>query len=585
MLRRMLGHAGLEIFAIAGILGIIILITGSCPWYLARFYGLDAASVVKNKASHDDANLLLMLDAFITAVHLALPIRWIVLWPVEVAVVICYAVVAFSLGSPMPLDTVLMNVMMMLVLSSAAGLGRRTIEFHERVGFNRIAAEKTLRFQLEHKLEKFTMPQAGPRRTDDAASIPTTTHTGEIFGDLDGLPSEERAERLKQITELGYAEHWLIPEAALHTGPDEVIGRGGFGLVVAATYHGAPVALKVPINPLGTARADSCISSMVYELRIFRRLRHPNVVLFYGACLTEEPVLVMERVRGTPLDQFVQPVPAGPAAADRMKLARDTCCALMYLHAQRPIIVHGDLKGSNVLVEQLAGSVNAKLIDFGLSRLITRSTKPLGGTLRWMAPEVIRSCGKPAPSSDVFSFGRLLFMIMVGRKPLAEVAEGDVVRVAHENRCLELVWPPGVHAVEECRRITDACTRTEPSARPTTLELHLRLQMEEARETCAVKDTIALARGSSIGRPGPQDPASTDPELSQSPSASPIRWGDVGLVGYSSSTLTQEVPSLVEEPVAEVVGAPAPQSSSSSSDRKAGNPGDPADPKTRLNRL
>lgn len=86
------------------------------------------------------------------------------------------------------------------------------------------------------------------------------------------------------------------------------------------------------------------------------------------------------------------------SVAMRIDLAHDTACALTYLHARTPPIVHGDIKGSNVLVERSSpGRLRAKLLDFGLSRTLNRSkSKPLGGTRLWMAPEAAQKC-RPHP--------------------------------------------------------------------------------------------------------------------------------------------------------------------------------------------
>lgn len=56
---------------------------------------------------------------------------------------------------------------------------------------------------------------------------------------------------------------------------------------MGASYHGAEVALKLPRKSCSPASLES-LASVVEELRIFRRLRHPNIVDFYGACIDPE---------------------------------------------------------------------------------------------------------------------------------------------------------------------------------------------------------------------------------------------------------------------------------------------------------
>ena len=116
---------------------------------------------------------------------------------------------------------------------------------------------------------------------------------------------------------------------------------------------------------------------------MLRHVRHPNVVLFYGAYLEPEGGtigLVFEKVNGQPLAAYLD---AGPPARHRHQILLGTGSAVRFLHAQKPCIVHGDLKDRNVLVEAWEAGPRARLLDFGLSRLVTRNAKLLGGTMRW----------------------------------------------------------------------------------------------------------------------------------------------------------------------------------------------------------
>jgi len=155
----------------------------------------------------------------------------------------------------------------------------------------------------------------------------------------------------------------------------------------------------------------------------------------------------------------------GPDIGTRLHLSRDVCFALEYLHAQEPSVVHGDIKPSNVLVESLGGAPHAKLADFGLSRLMTRRAKPLGGTRMWVAPEVLLGRATPAPSSDVFSFGRLFFMTMNAGLPPEYTSTQRPVRILQE----------GASVTDVCLQLFEESTRLDPEERPTTQELLCRL--------------------------------------------------------------------------------------------------------------
>jgi len=238
------------------------------------------------------------------------------------------------------------------------------------------------------------------------------------------------------------------------------------------------VALKVPIASNDPVCGQT-FTSIAHELRMFRRLRHPNIVLCYGACIVPkscEVLLVLEYVRGTRLGVFIAPPPSAPSTADRLQLVSGICCALRYLHSQKPSIVHGDIKCSNVLVEQRLTEVRAKLLDFGLSRLTTQHRLPTGGTLAWMAPEALLDRNyKPSPSSDVFSFGRLLYMIMTGLRPLRDQSESSMRVAAKAGKTHKADWPKEVPLGRDCKEWYEACCSAKPERRPSITMIQQRI--------------------------------------------------------------------------------------------------------------
>lgn len=170
--------------------------------------------------------------------------------------------------------------------------------------------------------------------------------------------------------------------------------------VLARSAGGTPVAVKlVRDQPV----EDNVSSSLANELRVLRHIRHPNVVLFHGACVdlgNGVLALVLERVGGVTLGDCILP-PKSPSRADRHAVILDVCCALRYLHSLTPAVAHGDLKPSNIMVEERPWGPRAKLLDSGLSRVMTCHARPLGGAYAWMAPEVLREACAPAASAII----------------------------------------------------------------------------------------------------------------------------------------------------------------------------------------
>jgi serine/threonine protein kinase len=133
---------------------------------------------------------------------------------------------------------------------------------------------------------------------------------------------------------------------------------------------------------------NSCrrVEQFVNEAAILSRLRHPNLVLFYGctSSRSRELLLVYEFVpNGTVADHL-----HGHRAPERaltwplrLNVAVEAAAALAYLHAVEPApIVHRDVKTNNILLD---ANFHVKVADFGLSRLFPRdathvSTAPQG---------------------------------------------------------------------------------------------------------------------------------------------------------------------------------------------------------------
>ncbi|XWS64649.1 hypothetical protein CRYUN_Cryun05aG0020800 [Craigia yunnanensis] len=170
----------------------------------------------------------------------------------------------------------------------------------------------------------------------------------------------------------------------------ERIGLGSYGEVYHADWNGTEVAVK---KFLDQDFSGAALAEFKREVRIMRRLRHPNVVLFMGA-VTRPPNLsiiteflprgslykILHRPHSPPIDE-----------KRRIKMALDVARGTNCLHTSTPTIVHRDLKSPNLLVDK---NWTVKVCDFGLSRLKHNtflSSKSTAGTPEWMAPEVLRN--------------------------------------------------------------------------------------------------------------------------------------------------------------------------------------------------
>ena len=147
-------------------------------------------------------------------------------------------------------------------------------EVRERAAFVSLVTERSLRAQAEHEVDSLNLVKSVVRDTEV-----TTNVTGQIFDGVAGLDQEAISERWQAIADFGAKEHWLIDPDTIMIHSNRIIGRGGFGLVMEGSYHGARVAVKGTCPGGGRSLHNKAIDSQLNELRMFRRLRHPNIVL------------------------------------------------------------------------------------------------------------------------------------------------------------------------------------------------------------------------------------------------------------------------------------------------------------------
>ncbi|KAK2498645.1 hypothetical protein MC885_004808 [Smutsia gigantea] len=248
---------------------------------------------------------------------------------------------------------------------------------------------------------------------------------------------------------------------------EEIIGVGGFGKVYRALWRGEEVAVKAA--RLDPERDPAVTAEQVrQEARLFGVLQHPNIIALRGACLSPPHLcLVMEYARGGALSRVLagRRVPPHVLVNWAVQVAR----GMNYLHSDAPVpIIHRDLKSINILIleaienHSLSDTV-LKITDFGLAREWHKTTKmSAAGTYAWMAPEVIR-LSLFSKSSDVWSFGVLLWELLTGEVPYREI---DALAVAYGVAMNKLTLPIPSTCPEPFARLLEECWDPDPHGRP-----------------------------------------------------------------------------------------------------------------------
>ncbi|KAG7098230.1 hypothetical protein E1B28_000197 [Marasmius oreades] len=263
------------------------------------------------------------------------------------------------------------------------------------------------------------------------------------------------------------------------------IGGGGFGDVWKGKVRQTIVCLKVVRNfqQGNESNSQDLLKQFKREAIVWKQLEsHPNILPFFGMYDWDgapgKLCLVSPWMEGGNLAHYLNPRPPKmKPVVDHITLvtlAYDVASGLEYLHDRK--IVHGDLKGVNILIRTLK-PLRACIGDFGLSRvsddhaisLSTTSQSRVEGTLRWLAPELLLdpSC-RLSKESDIYAYGCVCYEIFAREVPFfEEPSEGAVVLAIVDGK-----HPSRLDRLEDDEwNLMLACWSSPPAARLTALEV------------------------------------------------------------------------------------------------------------------
>ncbi|KIM76727.1 hypothetical protein PILCRDRAFT_826119 [Piloderma croceum F 1598] len=244
--------------------------------------------------------------------------------------------------------------------------------------------------------------------------------------------------------------------------------KGGISDVYRGVWCGSPVAIKCIRVNIGekSEKTLAVERRLKRESAVWRALSHPNILPFLS--LYNSPEYSMGMVspwmeRGNIMDHLRR-----SPNTDRSLLIRDVASGLAYLHS-KPII-HGDLKGHNVLIDD---NGKACIADFGLSRILEPISEhfPVGGSVRWMAPELLHyGESRETPASDVYSFACTCYEIYTGDPPFHNIPSVfDVILAVYNHQRLPR---PSTHIAASIWELMESCWDAGPDARPRAIDIY-----------------------------------------------------------------------------------------------------------------
>ncbi|KAF9062118.1 kinase-like protein [Rhodocollybia butyracea] len=221
----------------------------------------------------------------------------------------------------------------------------------------------------------------------------------------------------------------------------------------------------------------------LHEALVWRQLKHPNVLPLLGVSTdvflpSESFCLISPWMSNGDIVAYLKKKPDHSVFLALSEIAS----GLYYLHSRDPPIIHGDIRGGNILVDD---NSHCCLADFGLALVATESqpwsvassTGNSGkGATRWMAPE----CLNPKPASlsntsrDVYALGCTIVEILTQKMPFPEykdlavifrVLEGERPPRPDSNWCTEILWS-----------LTTRCWAQRSEDRPSIKEVYADLK-------------------------------------------------------------------------------------------------------------
>ncbi|XP_058095515.1 G-type lectin S-receptor-like serine/threonine-protein kinase SD2-5 [Magnolia sinica] len=196
----------------------------------------------------------------------------------------------------------------------------------------------------------------------------------------------------------------------------EKLGEGGFGSVFKGILEdGTKIAVK-QLENIGQGMKE-----FLAEVETIGNIHHFNLVRLIGFCAERShQLLVYEYMSNGSLDSWIFDRNKNQVLdwLTRKKIILDIAKGLAYLHEEcRQRIVHLDIKPQNILLDD---NFNAKVSDFGLSKLMDRDQSQVQTTMRgtpgYLAPEWKQL--RVTLKVDIYSFGIVVLEIVCGRKNL-----------------------------------------------------------------------------------------------------------------------------------------------------------------------
>ena len=246
----------------------------------------------------------------------------------------------------------------------------------------------------------------------------------------------------------------------------EVIGKGKFGVVNLGIHKKTQQQVAVKIINKDSIKTTEDKELVRIEIGILKLCHHPNVVRLLDHLENEDYIfIVTEYIEGGTLGQYFKKRNFNFSERQASSIMSQIANGVKYLHKYG--IVHRDLKPDNIMITQQNDFGIIKIMDFGLSKIVSTQEKMVDGygTLSYVAPEVLLRTPYNK-EVDIWSMGVILYYMLCGHLPFKGNKE-VVIAEKIVNDDLEFDEDEWEVRSKKVRELINSCLKKEPEERIT----------------------------------------------------------------------------------------------------------------------
>jgi serine/threonine protein kinase len=293
------------------------------------------------------------------------------------------------------------------------------------------------------------------------------------------------------------------------------LGSGGFSTVDEVVHRGTNLRLgrKTLKN-----RGPRAIQDLWKEVGVLQKLRHPHVIRFLGAYSQGDKMsILLSPIADTTLSLWLDRFSSNKPANFNQVITKMFGClasSVRYLHEQRPVVKHLDIKPQNILIVEGDGEFpHVVLCDFGISTSddLSVQTQPL--TRQYVAPEVFRGSTRTA-AADIWSLG-CVFAEMASVSYSQDNYKWLSLRKEFSGRTAKYYWQDVAGLQDRLATLLEHATTVTENTVVRTLKAMLRSQPTERPDAATLTLVFTPAPcclswpNDNVAYPGPQEELSS----------------------------------------------------------------------------